>query len=45
MQVSESVRAMFERAVERYGADADFTTVVRTIEEQAGVEVRVRRKT
>jgi 3-hydroxyisobutyrate dehydrogenase-like beta-hydroxyacid dehydrogenase len=45
MQVSERVRAMFERAVERYGADADFTTVVRTIEEQAGVEVRARRKT
>jgi 3-hydroxyisobutyrate dehydrogenase-like beta-hydroxyacid dehydrogenase len=45
MQVSERVRAMFERAVERYGADADFTTVVKTIEEQAGVEVRARRKT
>jgi 3-hydroxyisobutyrate dehydrogenase-like beta-hydroxyacid dehydrogenase len=45
MQVSEQVRALFERAVERYGVNADFTTVVKTVEEQAGVEVRARRKT
>jgi hypothetical protein len=36
------VRQMFQLATRQYGADADFTTVVKCVEEWAGVEVRAR---
>jgi hypothetical protein len=36
---------MFQLAVEREGADADFTTVVKCVEQLAGVEVRARSAT
>ena len=42
MQVGGMVRQMFQRATEQHGADADFTTVVKCVEEKAGVEVRAR---
>jgi hypothetical protein len=36
------VRDMFEIAVSEHGVDADFTTIVKTVEKPAGVEVRSR---
>jgi 3-hydroxyisobutyrate dehydrogenase-like beta-hydroxyacid dehydrogenase len=42
MRVGIQVRDMFERATAEYGPDADFTTIVQTIEKSAGVEVRAR---
>ena len=42
MSVGSMVRRMFQLAVEREGADADFTTVVKCVEQLAGVEVRAR---
>jgi 3-hydroxyisobutyrate dehydrogenase-like beta-hydroxyacid dehydrogenase len=41
MRVGDTVRDLFERATAAYGADADFTTIVKIVEEAAGVEVRV----
>jgi 3-hydroxyisobutyrate dehydrogenase-like beta-hydroxyacid dehydrogenase len=45
MWVGSMVRQMFQLAVAREGADADFTTVVKCVEELAGVEVRARSAT
>jgi 3-hydroxyisobutyrate dehydrogenase-like beta-hydroxyacid dehydrogenase len=42
MWVGSMVRQMFQLATTQYGADADFTTVVKCVEEWAGVEVRAR---
>ena len=42
MQVGSMVRQMFQRATEQQGAGADFTTIVKCVEEEAGVEVRAR---
>jgi 3-hydroxyisobutyrate dehydrogenase-like beta-hydroxyacid dehydrogenase len=42
MRVGTQVRDMFERATAEYGPDADFTTIVQTVEKSAGVEVRAR---
>jgi 3-hydroxyisobutyrate dehydrogenase-like beta-hydroxyacid dehydrogenase len=42
MSVGNMVRQMFQLAETREGADADFTTVVKCVEELAGVEVRAR---
>jgi 3-hydroxyisobutyrate dehydrogenase-like beta-hydroxyacid dehydrogenase len=42
MRVGTQVRDMFERATVEYGPDADFTTIVKTVEKSAGVEVRAR---
>ena len=36
------VRQMFQLATTQQGADADFTTIVKCVEEWAGVEVRTR---
>jgi hypothetical protein len=42
MWVGGMVRQMFQLATTEYGADADFTTIVKCIEQWAGVEVRGR---
>jgi 3-hydroxyisobutyrate dehydrogenase-like beta-hydroxyacid dehydrogenase len=42
MRVGGMVRDMFQIATAEYGADADFTTIVKTVEKPAGVEVRGR---
>ena len=42
MRVGSMVRDMFKIAVEEHGVDADFTTIVKTVEKPAGVEVRSR---
>jgi 3-hydroxyisobutyrate dehydrogenase-like beta-hydroxyacid dehydrogenase len=42
MRVGSMVRQMFQLSTTQYGADADFTTVVKCVEECAGVEVRAR---
>jgi 3-hydroxyisobutyrate dehydrogenase-like beta-hydroxyacid dehydrogenase len=42
MWVGSMVRQMFQLATAREGAAADFTTVVKCVEEVAGVEVRAR---
>jgi 3-hydroxyisobutyrate dehydrogenase-like beta-hydroxyacid dehydrogenase len=42
MRVGSMVRDMFEIAVSEHGVDADFTTIVKTVEKPAGVEVRSR---
>jgi 3-hydroxyisobutyrate dehydrogenase-like beta-hydroxyacid dehydrogenase len=42
MQVGAMVRDLFRTATSEQGADADFTTVVKTVERAAGVEVRGR---
>jgi 3-hydroxyisobutyrate dehydrogenase-like beta-hydroxyacid dehydrogenase len=42
MRVGGAVGDMFRAATETYGADADFTTIVKIVEMQAGVEVRAR---
>ena len=44
MLVGSMVRQMFGLATTREGADADFTTIVKCVEEWAGVEVRARKK-
>jgi 3-hydroxyisobutyrate dehydrogenase-like beta-hydroxyacid dehydrogenase len=42
MRVGSMVRDMFKVAVAEHGVDADFTTIVKTVEKPAGVEVRSR---
>ncbi len=42
MRVGSMVRDMFKIAVAEHGVDADFTTIVKTVEKPAGVEVRSR---
>ena len=42
MRVGSMVRDMFEIAVSEHGVDADFTTIVKTVEKPAGVEIRSR---
>jgi 3-hydroxyisobutyrate dehydrogenase-like beta-hydroxyacid dehydrogenase len=42
MWVGSMVRQMFQFATNQQGADADFTTIVKCIEQWAGVEVRAR---
>jgi 3-hydroxyisobutyrate dehydrogenase-like beta-hydroxyacid dehydrogenase len=42
MWVGSMVRQMFQLAATQHGADADFTTIVKCIEQWAGVEVRAR---
>jgi len=42
MWVGSMVRQMFQLATTQQGADADFTTIVKCVEEWAGVEVRAR---
>jgi 3-hydroxyisobutyrate dehydrogenase-like beta-hydroxyacid dehydrogenase len=42
MWVGSMVRQMFQLAATQHGADADFTTIVKCVEEWAGVEVRAR---
>jgi 3-hydroxyisobutyrate dehydrogenase-like beta-hydroxyacid dehydrogenase len=42
MRVGSMVRDMFKIAVAEHGVDADFTTIVKTVERPAGVEVRSR---
>ena len=42
MWVGSMVRQMFQLATTQQGADADFTTIVKCVEEWAGVEVRTR---
>jgi 3-hydroxyisobutyrate dehydrogenase-like beta-hydroxyacid dehydrogenase len=44
MSVGQMVRRLFQFALEREGANADFTTVVKYVEHQAGVEIRSRKK-
>ena len=44
MWVGSMVRQMFQLATTQQGADADFTTIVKCVEEWAGVEVRTRKK-
>jgi hypothetical protein len=43
MWVGGMVRQMFQLATTLYGADADFTSIVKCVEQWAGVEVRARR--
>jgi 3-hydroxyisobutyrate dehydrogenase-like beta-hydroxyacid dehydrogenase len=43
MRVGEVVGEAFGQAAKRFGADKDFTTIVKVIEERAGVEVRGKR--
>jgi 3-hydroxyisobutyrate dehydrogenase-like beta-hydroxyacid dehydrogenase len=40
MRVGEVVGEAFGQAVQAFGADRDFTTIIRVIEQRAGVEVR-----
>jgi 3-hydroxyisobutyrate dehydrogenase-like beta-hydroxyacid dehydrogenase len=42
MRVGTMVRDLFHTATSEQGADADFTTIVKTLEKAAGVEVRGR---
>lgn len=42
MWVGSMVRQMFQLAAMQQGADADFTTIVKCVEQWAGVEVRAR---
>ncbi|MCC6947637.1 MAG: NAD(P)-dependent oxidoreductase [Bradyrhizobiaceae bacterium] len=42
MWVGNMVRQMFQLATAQQGADADFTTIVKCVEQWAGVEVRAR---
>jgi 3-hydroxyisobutyrate dehydrogenase-like beta-hydroxyacid dehydrogenase len=42
MRVGSMVRDMFKVALAEHGVDADFTTIVKTVEKPAGVEVRPR---
>ncbi len=42
MWVGSMVRQMFQLATTQQGADADFTTIVKCVEEWSGVEVRAR---
>jgi 3-hydroxyisobutyrate dehydrogenase-like beta-hydroxyacid dehydrogenase len=42
MWVGSMVRQMFQLATTQQGADADFTTIVKCVEQWAGVEVRAR---
>ena len=42
MRVGRMVRDMFQLATTEQGADADFTTIVKSVEKPAGVEVRAR---
>jgi 3-hydroxyisobutyrate dehydrogenase-like beta-hydroxyacid dehydrogenase len=42
MDVARAVDRLFTASQEAFGGDADFTTVIRPIEEKAGVEVRAR---
>jgi 3-hydroxyisobutyrate dehydrogenase-like beta-hydroxyacid dehydrogenase len=42
MRVGGMVRDMFELATAEHGANADFTTIVKSVEKPAGVEVRGR---
>ncbi|MEX2127655.1 MAG: NAD(P)-dependent oxidoreductase [Xanthobacteraceae bacterium] len=44
MRVGSMVRDMFQIATTEHGADADFTTIVKSVEKPAGVEVRGRNK-
>jgi 3-hydroxyisobutyrate dehydrogenase-like beta-hydroxyacid dehydrogenase len=44
MWVGSMVRQMFGLATTQQGADADFTTIVKCVEEWAGVEVRAHKK-
>jgi 3-hydroxyisobutyrate dehydrogenase-like beta-hydroxyacid dehydrogenase len=40
MRVGSMVRDMYQLATQEHGADADFTTIVKSVEKPAGVEVR-----
>jgi 3-hydroxyisobutyrate dehydrogenase-like beta-hydroxyacid dehydrogenase len=40
MRVGEVVGEAFGQAVKAFGADKDFTTIIKVIEQRAGVEVR-----
>jgi hypothetical protein len=40
MRVAPAVRELWRLAQERFGPDQDFTTIVRCVEEAAGVEVK-----
>jgi hypothetical protein len=42
MHVGDAVRLMFQLSCAQFGADTDFTTVVRCVEQWAGVEVRAK---
>jgi 3-hydroxyisobutyrate dehydrogenase-like beta-hydroxyacid dehydrogenase len=42
MRIGRMVRDMFQLASTEQGADADFTTIVKSVEKPAGVEVRAR---
>jgi 3-hydroxyisobutyrate dehydrogenase-like beta-hydroxyacid dehydrogenase len=43
MWVGSMVRQMFQLATTQQGANADFTTIVKCVEEWAGVEVRAKK--
>jgi 3-hydroxyisobutyrate dehydrogenase-like beta-hydroxyacid dehydrogenase len=43
MWVGSAVRTMYQLAIAQCGADGDFTTVVKPIEQWAGVEVRAKK--
>jgi hypothetical protein len=43
MWVGSAVRQMFQLSTSEFGADKDFTTVVRCVERWAGVEVRAKK--
>ncbi len=45
MWVGSMVRQLFQLATTQQGADADFTTIVKCVEQWAGVEVRAKPKT
>ncbi len=42
MDIARAVDRLFTAARDAYGGDADFTTVIKPLEEKAGVEVRAR---
>jgi 3-hydroxyisobutyrate dehydrogenase-like beta-hydroxyacid dehydrogenase len=44
MWVGNAVRQMFQLSTNEFGADKDFTTVVRCVERWAGVEVRAKKQ-
>ncbi len=42
MSVAEAVHALWHKTLDREGADSDFTTIARYVEDQAGVKIRAK---
>ena len=44
VEVAKAVGAIWETAIKENGAESDFTTIAKTVEKRAGVEMRAKKK-